>query len=313
MPRFRSREDVRRILRVKKKLQEHKGPQRILRALDKMIAQNNGKPLVIPARTEIIKAKHNLYNVRKKNGELFSVGGRPIELREIHAEWLSYRTDKKNPAPSVQANMPMYIEFTARDIFNHFKDLKLTDEIYVIAPGELGASKYKKLNPHKFTIVVNKAIECPVNADLWLACEPLTGRTEWFKEHIKENKDIACFWSHYLYEEYPDINYTYEFGPPLTKTSSECIWGLLRGRATVSAQAFQLAYHLGAKRIVLVGIDLKGNRYFDGSDAGQARPESAWEWILPLFNPLIRWVESKGVEVVTLSETALDVPRAVLY
>jgi hypothetical protein len=280
---------------------------RIQRAQAKLLQKNNGKPIELHPPLKIVKAEGDSgYKVILPSGAIYSSRGKPVIMPRTLAEWYSYRLDPSHPAPSVQANMPMYIAPTKKDIFE--SGLMVNDEIVIVAPGYNGRDLYKYINPKKFTIVVNKAIECPVHADLWMACEPLTGRTEWFKKTIGNKIDIACFWSHYLYKQYPDIKYTYEFGPPLTKTSSMCIPGVLRGRATVSAQALQLAYWLGATRIIILGIDLMGNKYFDNSDAGAARPETAWSWILPLFNPLIQWIKAQGIDVVSLSETALDVP-----
>lgn len=277
---------------------------RIKRAYAKLVKKSDGKPPVLHEPLRIVEMGNDKYGVILPSGEIYNVRNRPVALPRYLAEWYSYRLDPEHPAPSVQANMPMYIAPTAKDIFE--SGLNIGGEAYVVAPGYNGRDLYKYIDPMKFTIVVNKAIQCPVKADLWVACEPLTGRTQWFKDCIEDNKNIACFWSHYLYKEYPDIKYTYEFGPPLTRTSSELIPGVLRGRATASAQAVQLAYWLGAERITTVGIDIMGNKYFDGTDAGEARPETAWSWILPLFNPMIRWIEEQGVEIVSLSETALD-------
>lgn len=282
---------------------------RIKKAHAKLVKKSGGKPPELHEPLRIVEVGSNKYGVILPSGELYSVRNMPVALSKELAEWYAYRLDPEHPAPSVQANMPMYIAPTAKDIFE--SGLNVDGEVVVIAPGYNGRKYYDRVDPKKFTIVVNKAIECPVYANLWMGCEPLTGRTEWFKKAINENMNIACFWSHYLYKEYPDIKYTYEFGPPLTRESSMLIPGVLRGRATVSAQAVQLAYWLGAKRIVILGIDLVGNKYFDDTDAGEARPETAWSWILPLFNPMIKWIEGQGVEVVSLSETALDVTNVV--
>ena len=288
MAKVRSKEDVKRILRAKSRF-------------DHIVV---GKKVEMVAPLKIVEYGGG-FCVALDNGKFYSVKDKPVVLTKAHAEWFSYRLRPESPAASFRAIGPNCAFPTDKDILN--ANVPVTDDIYVVSPGPNGKEHYDKIDNDAFIIVTNKAIEIPLKADLWISCEPGVKLTEWFNNAVEDNKHIGCFWSHYLYKDYPDIPYTYEFGPPLRPDSAECIPSVLRSRATISAQAVQLAYLLGAKRIIMCGIDIMGNKYFDATCAGENRPEKNWRWVLPLFNPMIEWIEAQGVKVVTLSETALDV------
>lgn len=192
-------------------------------------------------------------------------------------------------------------------------DIVVPDGIYIVAPGANCLGSYHRIPPDAFIIVVNKAIELPLNPTLWMCSEPYADETDWFQNNIDRNKAIACFWSQYLYEKYPDIAYFWEREKPLL-TENDFIpkGGVLRRGATITGQAVQLAYWLRARRIVLCGFDAYGNKYFDDKPAGiddaiDARA-GEWDWAVKRMNPMIEWLIEHGIEVVSLSKTALNVP-----
>lgn len=196
------------------------------------------------------------------------------------------------------------------DIFD--TDLNAPDDVYVVAPGPNGLAHIGRIPDDAFIIVVNKAIELPLSPRLWMCSEPLAGETEWFKDNIDAHKDIACFWDKYLLGKYPDIAYYWEHEEPLlTAANFAPVYRSLRRRATIAGQAVQLAYWLRPKRIILCGFDTSGNTYFDTTPAGEGDSfdmrEGDWKWVTDLMNPMIKWMKAAGVEVVSLSKTALDV------
>ena len=95
------------------------------------------------------------------------------------------------------------------------------------------------------------------------------------------------------------------------------------GRAGVATggnsgyQAVNLAYLLGAKRIGLIGFDMRGGEFqhFHGDHGGglnNPTPSLFAEWI-PRFNDLHRLLAAEGVELINYSrESALTVPRGEL-
>ena len=53
-----------------------------------------------------------------------------------------------------------------KDIFQRASNFHITKTSYIVAPGKKGAEYYQHIPPEAFTVVVNKAINCPVEADL---------------------------------------------------------------------------------------------------------------------------------------------------
>ena len=193
-----------------------------------------------------------------------------------------------------------------------FKADITASHVCVVAPGRSGRNHYSDVPDDAFIIVVNKAIELPLRPRLWMCSEPYAGETDWFQDNIEANKRIACFWNQYLYEKYPDIAYFWEREKPLlTEKDSIPKGGVLRRGATITGQAVQLAYWLGARQITLCGFDACGNKYFDDTPAGiddaiDARA-GEWDWVIARMNPMIEWMQGHGIEVVSLSPTALNV------
>jgi len=54
----------------------------------------------------------------------------------------------------------------AVDIFN--ADITVPSEVYIVAPGQNGRDYYDKIPSDAFIIVVNKAIELPLQPWLWM-------------------------------------------------------------------------------------------------------------------------------------------------
>lgn len=203
------------------------------------------------------------------------------------------------------------------DIFNHLDELNLTERIYIVAPGENGRDYYDLVDPDCFTIIVNKACEIPLKRrDMWMVADPtpyhakVRGYVDWFGPGLNECESIGCFNSQTMLEYFDKCRYTHEWAPEIGTEFLEPIKNRIRGGLTISGMALQMAYWLGAKEIVMVGVDISGDKYFDGEARGVTpKKDLAWVRILPLMNELIRWLESNGVKVYSLSNTALDVGR----
>lgn len=75
-------------------------------------------------------------------------------------------------------------------------------------------------------------------------------------------------------------------------------------------QAINLAYHLGARRIALLGYDLQltggKTHWFGDHPRGLSNPRAVSSWVKN-FTPLAEDLEAEGVEVINCTrETALD-------
>jgi len=205
----------------------------------------------------------------------------------------------------------------ASDIFNCLDEFKLTERMYIVAPGINGREHWGEVDPACFTIIVNKACEIPLQRrDLWMVADPTVynlkrGVVPWFAEGMKTCADIACFDSGTLLTYFRDVRYTHEWGPEITNTFIEPIKNRMLGGLTISGRAVQMVYWLGAKEIVLCGVDLCGHQYFDETDRGtEAQHHTAWARVLPLFQELCDWLTARGVRVSSISPTALQVEEA---
>lgn len=71
-------------------------------------------------------------------------------------------------------------------------------------------------------------------------------------------------------------------------------------------QAINLAYHFGARRIVLLGYDMQGGHWF-GEHPAEFKAHNDFAEFIPQFDALAADLEHEGVEVVNCSRsTALD-------
>ncbi len=201
------------------------------------------------------------------------------------------------------------------DIFFHLDELNLTERMYVVAPGENGADYYEQLDAECFTIIVNKAcdLELP-RRDMWMVADPtpfyakMRGPYDWFSRGLATCEPIACFNSMSLMDFFDRCKYTHEWAPEIFNDFSEPVKNRIRGGLTISGMALQMAYWLGAKEIILCGVDMCGSRYYDGNDRGiVSEKDKVWTRVVPLMNQLIKWIEDHGVKVYSLSPTALEV------
>lgn len=179
---------------------------------------------------------------------------------------------------------------------------------------------------HQFTICVNRAIDydSPRHV-LWLCDDGTLPEKEWFQNCIRyylpeDPKHIASFPIVFsegkLLETYPRVPYYVRHSPGFYTDPVGCWPGVLRGGTSVGGKGTQLAYHLikkdapGPKRIVLCGIDMMGKVYANDPEGhgcnANLRRDGTWAQ-LPNFNRLIKWIQEQGVQVVSLSETALDI------
>jgi hypothetical protein len=204
-------------------------------------------------------------------------------------------------------------------------EFRAPNTVYILAPGWNGRLVFDKIPEDAFVITVNKGVTVPaVQKHIWLAEDMgMITLHPWFdkfaKDLIRFNNGIMkprptpVFGKGKMTERYPDVPYYYEPGTTLGYRPN---WqpqpGVLRGGATIASKALQLAVHKGAKRVVLVGVDMKGRKYFDGTKSISTMIDAGGKWwCLYKWDKLLGNVKRMGVEVVSLSETALDVPVVV--
>lgn len=187
------------------------------------------------------------------------------------------------------------------------------ERVVIVAPGRRAYPEYENLTREMCKIAVNRAILIPRRFDLWVCADVNLVNYEWFREANQQiiasgrRRPVRVF-SEDLAERGADCDYTFKQNPSLNYNDCAPMRGVLRCGATVTAQAVQLAYFGGARRIELCGADFEGRVYFNGHEANypDRREESGWPGVRR-FAMLVENLD--GVRVVSRTETRLAVER----
>ncbi|MDX1500785.1 MAG: hypothetical protein R3325_00365 [Thermoanaerobaculia bacterium] len=190
-------------------------------------------------------------------------------------------------------------------------------KVCLLAPGPNGRDHYGEIPADHQVIAISKAVLIPeVEAQIWV--NPRT-ELEWFEEANRSFPGVRIFHvdaAREIEAELPGCESCYSF--ELQMDDDVCLQphemrpivpGVIRGNGSISGAAIQIAYHCGAREMLLCGIDMSGDAYFDGTFTLDQHHGTTW-WFTPRLNMLIRWmIERGGCQVRTLSPTRLDVAR----
>lgn len=236
-------------------------------------------------------------------------------------------------------------EMQTQDILKVNFDWKGKD-VYIVGSGPNAAPYMLKdpleplpdnLSLHPILIACNKGVLCRVTPTIWLCATPALAQCDWFNKQMRYYASMTK--AHRKACAPPFITgragewlknyaaFTHHFQPggslwshvkrdPVTNKLKSvyhgfgCAAGYLRGGAGATARGVQLAYFNEAKRCVLIGSDMKGMTYFDGTinKWKHSTLDAKSNWVeLTYFDALIKWVKERGMDVVSLTETALNV------
>ena len=176
--------------------------------------------------------------------------------------------------------------------------------IYIVCPGKNGRDHYDAIPHRAFTICVNKGIECVKFPDLWMIADSECPKADWWAPAYKQHKDKLC-----LIEDFPGLKSKWYFkrGDQLKPDDVTIIDGIIRTGASIGACAIQLAYQLGASKIVLVGMDMEGCEYYDGTESSYTRRrDQVWNTINRV-NALVLYLYDQGVRIESTSATAIEI------
>ena len=196
------------------------------------------------------------------------------------------------------------------DIFE--SGFQFPSRVDILAPGPNGKPYWPYLG--SWVMAVNSGVLVPVDADAWCVSDWWAVKTPWFFGAL-DNFDGLKFFALGLYGKCGKAEYTFKLldgrecvkpiGTGLYEASLE---GLIRPDGSVSATAVELSARLGAKEIVLCGVDMYGDSYFDGAASSSVDCPHVGEWAFtPFFNSLIEWVRGQGIDIWSMSETTLEV------
>ena len=204
-------------------------------------------------------------------------------------------------------------------------DFRLPSKVCILAPGPNGKTHYADIPDDYTVLAVNKAVLIDaVEADVWLMN---LADQAWFEAANAVFEGVRVFWReepdspHYnpvieqrlQATDHTPCYYFHAVRPGLrrlrTGHSIAQLIGLhILSGGTVTGAALQLACHFGAREVLLCGVDLSGDDYWDGSVGEQPGNGETWRSI-DVLNALIRWMTlAQGIAVATLSPTKLDVP-----
>ena len=213
-------------------------------------------------------------------------------------------------------------------------DFKLPETVVILGSGPKGKEAYNRISKDDFVISLNAAISAPIKSSLWMAMDPSLPKQDYFfnamllhyKKYymagydmtengigkgyplpIMEMNRIAKYfpWVCLTFKLLVGINRLYM----MNRNDVKPIEGATRPGATIAGAVIQFCYWKGVKNIKLCGIDMFGHIYFDGSKhRKKSRKDSQWG-VVPIFNTLMRHLESEGMKFTTLSDTRLEVDK----
>lgn len=100
--------------------------------------------------------------------------------------------------------------------------------------------------------------------------------------------------------------YVYDRGEPMHRGEVAPKPNCLRPNGTILGEALQLCHHRGVKQAIVGGVDMRGNDYHDKT-TGRHLVGKTWHYVA-LLNEMNAGLRKRGMEIYTLTETALDLP-----
>ena len=196
--------------------------------------------------------------------------------------------------------------------------IDLGNKVCVVAPGPNGLDLYKEIPSDYSIIVVNKAILIEeINPDLWVVAH---SDNSWFEEANRQYQGLRAYRDVILptinkttLELYTDKSHSFKLEETQLQVDKILpIDGFIRRGGTISGIAIQLAYNLGVRDILLCGVDMSGNNYWDNSENEDKNVRhmhgAIWDGAIKLDPLLNHMLNELNVKITTLSKTTLNVP-----
>lgn len=182
--------------------------------------------------------------------------------------------------------------------------------VTIVGSGPNGAAHFGDIPPDSYKIAVNYSITAPIDFDMWGVVDYRCLQYDWFWESLKSFDGVKVFEENIHEDAFvmPET-YSVKMGRGLSLNEHQPIKNVIRTRSTVSGSMLQLVYHI-AKRpvtVLLCGVDMKGNTYYDGSTNSDAK-NTRFCSIHGGFSRMIESMQSDRFRVYTLSPTLLRVP-----
>lgn len=193
------------------------------------------------------------------------------------------------------------------------------DHVYVVGPGPNGQTHWHEIPSDSTVIFLNKAIELYHNESVrcktayWMVCETSVIRTEWFTKYrdaysqiLIVGRAVEQLGALYSHEYHKVFDY---HGRGETDEIIDVVEHGLSIGTTIAGMGMQFGYHMGAKLITFCGIDMYGDKYWDG-ECGHydGRTDKPWTMYANRIGRLMdRMKDKRKIQFLSLSKTELDV------
>jgi hypothetical protein len=241
--------------------------------------------------------------------------------------------DNRPQAPHVPQNiMPKAAQWVP-DVFNNLPVKPgQVDRVYILASGPNGKEYYDRVPKDAFTISVNSMVKNPhfPNPDIWMAMDHRivdeeTASDKWW-ENFEMPDTFTLFGARLVNRLYME-NVLGTMKPKHRLIMPHAYWSyqpdvtgkdllghdplmfkekIIRGGLTVSGCATQVGLLIGAKEIILVGVDMNGPGHWDGFENPDPLYEGEWIWAVKFAQFCNRLEQYHGVKVYTLSPSKLE-------
>lgn len=197
--------------------------------------------------------------------------------------------------------------------------LVLPQGVCIVGSGPSAVQAMARRPTGMFTIALNKAVLLPgLRPDLWLMNQLTSDSLGYYREAAAAHPQVPrlfrlstalataqehtgrddCFW--FLARQSPTEELRADGDLPPGP--------LVRSGGTVAGCALQIAFALGAREILLGGIDMHGDTYWDGTTNPRDPKPGVWRHAAILDRLIAHLCRSYGGEVLTLGDTALRSP-----
>ena len=183
-------------------------------------------------------------------------------------------------------------------------------DVFILGSGPNGSEHFERAASP--TIAVNKAIQAvPFNAYWLCITTPLMNEYYFHSvmhDYMNYDQHVPVLAQGRLTEAYPEAPYHVALAHPIGHDSYDVIPGHVRRGAGTVGCALQIAHQKQAKRAILIGVDMCGKGYFDGTEDTAKRsihPDGVWTQRGALQR-VVDWCKGNGMDVVTMSKTQLN-------
>jgi hypothetical protein len=194
----------------------------------------------------------------------------------------------------------------------------MPETVYIVATGPNGRDHLAKIPSGAYVIAVNGAVLIPdrISDITWRVAAWVVGdwratEKEYWRTADRTFRGVRIF-SDQVIDKHPiqgTKSQTYITGLVRTALDDRDHWtpasDAIRPDCTVVGAALDVAYRKGARRTVLVGADMSGDDYYDGTRNPSVDHGDTWSQ-RDRLDEQIRWMQDHGCQVESMSDTRLQ-------